>query len=258
MSARWQCHGHVVIDEAAALIERPAKLGHVVIDEAQDLSPMHLRALARRVAGSCTVLGDLAQATSPSAVENWSAVLTHLERPDGQIEELTHGYRVPAQVIDFAARLLPHIAPELQGPASLRHSPGALHITRTTTGEAIAATITACAAALVGEGSVGLIAADADIAQLGRALSGSGLGHTLLGSDGTDLRAQRLALTPVSLAKGLEFDTVIVAEPAHIADAEQRGLQRLYVALTRAVTTLHIVHATPLPEPLAHEPAMAS
>ncbi|EID52375.1 LOW QUALITY PROTEIN: DNA/RNA helicase, superfamily I [Saccharomonospora xinjiangensis XJ-54] len=254
----WSSLDLALLDEAAALIERPAKLGHVVIDEAQDLSPMHLRALARRVVGSCTVLGDLAQATSPSAVENWSAVLTHLERPDGQIEELTHGYRVPAQVIDFAARLLPHIAPELQGPASLRHSPGALRITRTTTGEAIAATITACATALGGEGSVGLIAADADIAQLGRALSASGLGHTLLGSDGTDLRAQRLTLTPVSLAKGLEFDTVIVAEPARIADAEHRGLQRLYVALTRAVSALHIVHATPLPEPLAHEPAMVS
>ncbi|TQM42809.1 DNA helicase IV [Pseudonocardia cypriaca] len=252
----WSSLDLALLDEAAALIQHPGRLGHVVVDEAQDLSPMQIRAIARRVARSCTVLGDLAQATSPSAVEDWNAVLTHLDRPDGEIEELTRGYRVPAQVIDFAARLLPHIAPQLRGPASFRRSADALHITRTAPQETVAAAVAACAAALAREGSAGLIAADDDVPELHRALSGSGLPHTVLGTD-TNTATARLTLTPVSLAKGLEFDTVVVVEPAHIARAEHRGLQRLYVALTRAVTTLHVIHAAPLPGPLAPEPGTA-
>ena len=55
---------------------------------------------------------------------------------------------------------------------------------------------------------------------------------------------------PVTLAKGLEFDQVIVVEPGRIAAAEARGLHRLYVALTRAVSRLTVLHAEPLPAPL--------
>ncbi|WP_233159172.1 ATP-binding domain-containing protein [Pseudonocardia sp. MH-G8] len=247
----WSSLDLALVDEAASLIERPAKLGHIVVDEAQDLSPMHLRAIARRTASSCTVLGDLAQATSPAAVHDWTAVLAHLDRPDGQVEELTQGYRVPAQIIDYVARLLPRIAPGLRGPASFRHTPDALHIIETAPEDMIAATLTTCATALAAEGSVGLIAADDDIPDLHRSLSDSGLPHLVLGADGTGLQAERLALTPVTLAKGLEFDTVIVVEPARIAAAEHRGLQRLYVALTRAVSNLHVIHAERLPASLA-------
>ncbi|MFC0105929.1 HelD family protein [Kibdelosporangium aridum] len=251
---RWSSLDLALRDEVAALVDRPGKLGHVVIDEAQDLSPMQIRAISRRMAGSCTVLGDLAQATSPSAVQGWTEVLTHLDRPGGHIEELTRGYRVPAQVIDFAARLLPRIAPELGSPASFRQSDDALRIVETTPEEKIAVTIATCASALAREGSVGLIAADDDIAELHRALSDNGFQHTVLGVDGTNL--DRLTLAPVTLSKGLEFDTVVVVEPASIIQAEQRGLQRLYVALTRAVSTLHVIHTGRLPEPLAQEPAM--
>lgn len=246
---RWSSLDLALIDE---LVERPGKLGHVMVDEAQDLSPMQFRAISRRMASSCTVLGDLAQATSPAAVRDWAEVLTHLDRPDGHIEELTRGYRVPAQVIDFAARLLPHIAPELSSPASFRQADDALRIVETTQESMVAATIDACVVALAGEGSVGLIAADADVPELHLALSDNGMKHAVLGVDDD----ARLTLAPVSLSKGLEFDTVIVIEPASIVGAEQRGLQRLYVALTRAVSSLHVIHASRLPEPLMREPAM--
>ncbi|PPK66347.1 ATP-binding domain-containing protein [Actinokineospora auranticolor] len=245
----WSSLDLALLDEVAGRLARPARLGHVVVDEAQDLSPMHLRAIARRLAGSCTVLGDLAQATSPAAVSDWAAVLTHLDRADGRIAELTRGYRVPAQIIDFAARLLPRIAPDLRGPASFRSRPGALNLEETTP-EKLAATISAtCATALVEEGSVALIAADADLPAIAEALADGGFRYVVLGDD-ADPEAERLALVPVTLAKGLEFDTVLVVEPSRIATAEQRGLQRLYVALTRAVTTLHVIHADPLPEAL--------
>ncbi len=91
-----------------------------------------------------------------------------------------------------------------------------------------------------------MIASDEQVPALHRTLAAAGVGHQVL--DGADAD-ERLTLVPVSLAKGLEFDDVIVVEPARIA-AQPRGLHRLYVALTRAVSRLTVLHAEPLPEPL--------
>ncbi|WP_424186950.1 HelD family protein [Actinokineospora sp. G85] len=256
MAMAWSTLDLALLDEVASLVESPPRLGHVVVDEAQDLSPMHYRAIARRVSGACTVLGDLAQATSPAAVRDWSEVLAHLDRPDGAIEVLDRGYRVPAEIIDFAARLLPGIAPGLAGPTSFRHSANALAITRTTPADMLATAVTSVAEALDRPGSVGLIAADADIPGLHDALTARGLGHTVLGAE--TLEPERLTLAPVTLTKGLEYDTVLVLEPTRIVEAEPRGLQRLYVALTRAVSVLQVIHAEPLPAALAREPAAAT
>jgi DNA helicase IV len=103
---------------------------------------------------------------------------------------------------------------------------------------------------LAGEGSIGLIAADDDLADLAAALAKDGLDVAVLGQDEDALESGRPVCVPASLAKGLEFDAVIVVEPAAIVAAEPRGLRRLYVALTRAVSVLHIVHADPLPAAL--------
>ncbi|WP_067974562.1 HelD family protein, partial [Nocardiopsis trehalosi] len=250
-SAKWSEADLALIDEAAALIERPASLGHLVVDEAQDLSPMQCRALGRRCAsGSATVLGDTAQATAPGAVADWAELLRHLGAADARLAVLDRGYRVPAQIIDYAARLLPAIAPGLGAPGAVRRSPGALRVTPCAEDGVPGAVAAACAAALAGEGSVGLIAADADIGALHRAVTDAGLEASVLGTDEDALTAARLVCVPATLAKGLEFDAVVAAEPAAIADAEARGLNRLYVVLTRAVSTLHVVHARPLPAPL--------
>ena len=96
----------ILIDEAADLLQRTPSRGHVILDEAQDLSPMMLRAVGRRAStGSVTVLGDLAQATTPWATRSWRESLAHLGHPDAAVEELVAGFRVPGAVIDFAARL---------------------------------------------------------------------------------------------------------------------------------------------------------
>ena len=85
---------------------------------------MECRAVGRRLAaGSLTVLGDLAQATSPWAAADWQQTLTGLGRPDTAVRPLTRGYRVPSEVLDYANRLLPVIAPGL--PAGHRDPVGA-------------------------------------------------------------------------------------------------------------------------------------
>ncbi|HYZ54055.1 MAG TPA: ATP-binding domain-containing protein [Streptosporangiaceae bacterium] len=247
-SARWSAADAVLIDEARDLIERTPSLSHVVVDEAQDLSPMECRAIGRRCAtGAATVLGDLAQGTTPWATSSWADLLGHLGKPGAELRVLRTGYRVPRQILDYASRLLHRIAPELSPAASLREDPGALQIIAVAP-ERLAATLAAvCADACGMPGSVAVIAADQQVPELSRLLTARGVRHALL--DGTDA-AGRLTMVPVTLAKGLEFDHVIVIEPAAIARSEARGLQRLYVALTRAVSRLTVLHAEPLPGPL--------
>jgi DNA helicase IV len=224
---------------------------HVILDEAQDLSPMQYRAVGRRCAlSSATVLGDIAQGTTPWATEGWDTALDHLGKPDGRVQELTAGYRVPRQIIEFASRLLPHVAPGLAAATSVRQATGALEL-RTGRGSARefgTQLVATCRAALDQPGSVGVICADSRAGAVAKGLRSGGLEPEIAGADGL---TARLSVVPATLAKGLEFDHVIVVEPAEIVASESRGLRRLYVVLTRAVTTLTVLHTQPLPAELA-------
>ena len=271
-AARWSLADVILIDEVADLLQRTPSRGHVIIDEAQDLSPMMLRAVGRRAStGSVTVLGDLAQATTPWATRSWLESLTHLGHPDAAIEELVAGFRVPGAVIDFAARLLPHIAPTLRPPHSVRRHRGELDVRSTARfGEELVEAITQT---MRNEGTVGVILADAAVPRVRKLLEREQLAYDLLGEDPEifDARAslpsaaapsaaadvaqlRKPILVPASLAKGLEFDHVVLVEPAEIVVGEPdqvTGLRRLYVCLTRAVTSLVVVHAAELPAALA-------
>ncbi|GGU19795.1 HelD family protein [Streptomyces daghestanicus] len=246
-TARWSAADAVLVDEAADLIERTPSLGHVVLDEAQDLSPMQYRAVGRRcTTGSVTVLGDLAQGTTPWATRGWPEALAHLGKEGAVIEELTAGFRVPTDVIAYASRLLPHIAPGLTPVRSIRENPGFFEI------RAAGDPVTACAELLRREGSVGLICADARLPGLARELTEAGIGHLAPGAETT--REVRLTLVPASLAKGLEYDYVVLDEPGAVVAGEpdeRTGLRRLYVCLTRAVSGLIVTHGEPLPEQLS-------
>ncbi|MFI9218428.1 HelD family protein [Streptomyces werraensis] len=252
-SAKWSAADTVLIDEAADLIQRTPSLGHVVLDEAQDLSPMQYRAVGRRcTTGSATVLGDLAQGTTPWATRSWEEALAHLGKPDAVVEELTAGFRVPTDVITYASRLLPYIAPGLTPVASIRENPGFFEVRGASGPDDV---IAACRELLTREGSVGLIAADPRIPALTEALASAGLPHVSPGEETTE--STRLTLVPASLAKGLEYDYVLLDEPQAVVDAEpdeRTGLRRLYVTLTRAVSGLVITHGAPLPAQLT-EPA---
>ncbi|MEV6481431.1 UvrD-helicase domain-containing protein [Streptomyces sp. NPDC051576] len=249
-AAKWSAADAVLIDEATDLVQRTHSLGHVVLDEAQDLSPMQYRAVGRRcTTGSATVLGDLAQGTTPWATRSWDEALAHLGKSDGVIEELTAGFRVPTDVITYASRLLPDIAPGLTPVASVRENPGFFDLRPVTdTAEVVAA----CEELLRNEGSTGLIATDARIPALAEALTAAGIGYLAPGEETT--ADTRLTLVPASLAKGLEYDYVVLDEPRAVVDGEpdeRTGLRRLYVSLTRAVSGLIVTHAAPLPTQLA-------
>ncbi|WP_433066105.1 HelD family protein [Dactylosporangium sp. CS-033363] len=244
-SARWSTADAVLIDEAAGLIDRVASFGHVVVDEAQDLSPMQARVIARRSEhGSITLLGDLAQGTAPWAARDWRVLLGHLGKPEARVVPLTTGFRVPAAVVALANRLLPALGVDVPEARSLR-TDGALTVS--TTAAVALAVVAAARSALEFPGSVGVIAADTAVDGLVAALREGGVDL----ADPADPDAgARVTVLPASLAKGLEYDHVIVVEPADIVAAESRGLNRLFVVLTRAVSRLDVLHSHPLPDAL--------
>ncbi|MCK2216314.1 AAA family ATPase [Actinomadura sp. ATCC 31491] len=238
-SARWTAADLVLLDELAGLVERPRGYGHVIVDEAQDLSPMECRAVARRSEhGSLTVLGDLAQGTTPWAAASWPERMALLGKPEGRVVALTTGFRVPAAVVELANGLLDALGAEVPPTRSYR-SDGRLRVTRVEDlGKGVVAAVREASGF---EGSIGVIAADHGTAALESALR----------DEGFEVGGPRLSVVPASLVKGLEYDHVVVAEPAAVVEAERRGLNRLYVALTRAVSRLDVVHARPLPPQLA-------
>nr|WP_234308073.1 AAA family ATPase [Streptomyces sp. NBRC 110035] len=245
-SATWSVEDMLLLDEVAGLIERPEGYGHVVVDEAQDLSPMQCRAIARRSAfGSITVLGDLAQATAPWSARTWQEQLTHLGKAQATVVPLTTGFRVPAAVMELANRLVGALGVDVPPARSLRHD-GELAVSAVD--DLASATVSAVRAALDREGSVAVIAADDAVVATSAALRRAGIETATAEEVGT---AARVTVLPATVVKGLEYDHVVVVEPAAIVESEPRGLHRLYVVVTRAVSRLDVLHTRPLPEPLA-------
>jgi DNA helicase IV len=244
-AAPWTAADLVLLDELTGAIDGVATFDHVIVDEAQDLSAMQCRAVGRRCPlGSVTVLGDLAQATTAWAPGSWPETLRHLGHSDAEIRPLTAGYRVPQVILDLANRLLPHIAPDVPPATSIRSGQHALAYSP------LSDLTEAVHAAAEQEGSVGVIAPDAMAGPIIARLHEQGLVADLLDAEGD----HRITVVPATEAKGLEFDSVVLVEPAAIVAAESRrpdGLRRLYVTMTRAVSHMVVVHTEPLPPELA-------
>ncbi|HZT15252.1 MAG TPA: ATP-binding domain-containing protein [Gaiellaceae bacterium] len=230
----WSTADVPLLDEARALLaEPPRTFGHVIVDEAQDLTPMQLRMVARRARGGLTVLGDVAQATGAVPYRSWREVLPRLPGgDDADVEELRHAYRVPREIMELALPLLDTIAPGTEPPISYRTGADPPRVRRVATDELLAEAYREAAVLARLDGLLAVIVPD-----------------ELLGDAAADDLWDGVPLLEPRRAKGLEFDHVVVVEPALIASHEQ-GLRELYVALTRPTKTLVVVHARPLPTEL--------
>jgi DNA helicase IV len=228
----WSDGDVALVDEARSLLDAPPHVfGHVIVDEAQDLTPMQLRMIARRAGeGSLTLLGDVAQGTGAVLYRRWDEVLPHLPGgDDASVEELRHAYRVPREIMELALPLLDEIAPDVAPPISYRTGAAPPTIRRVGEDHLLAEAYREAARLAAGDGLLAVIAPDELVAD----------------SPAEDLWDGVPVLTPRQ-AKGLEFDHVVVVEPALIA-AHDQGLRELYVALTRPTKTLVVVHARSLP-----------
>ncbi|HVM06303.1 MAG TPA: hypothetical protein VM242_14140 [Acidimicrobiales bacterium] len=261
----WTAADLPLLDEARVLLgpRRPGArrggeircYGHIVVDEAQDLTPLQLRMLARRsLGGSMTVAGDIAQATGPRATTSWDDVTAWLpdQRPV-RLVELSVNYRTPGEVMALAARVLAATAPGLRPPLSARTTgtPPALVAVEAGSVARRAAELARAESLQAGVGTVAIIVPPSFLDPVEAALGAAGVAFASAERDGLDYP---VTLIPVGMVKGLEFDSVVVVEPAALVAEAAQGLRALYVGLTRPTQRLTIVHARPLPDVLTGSP----
>lgn len=213
--------------------DRTWTYGHVIVDEAQELSDMAWRMLMRRIPNRwMTLVGDTAQTGDPAGTTSWSDILEPYVANRWKLTELTVNYRTPAEIMRVAHRVLQEIDPNQSEPRSIRESgftPWALHVG---SDDSLTAAVSDCVRREEGPGTVAVICGHRRAATL------------------ADLESDSVSVHTVRDAKGLEFDTVLIVEPQEILDESPRGINDIYVALTRATQRLGIVHHRPLPDAL--------
>ncbi len=256
---RWTRADQLLIDEANSMLNgSPFTYGHVIVDEAQDHSAVALRVIGRRSpAGSMTLVGDVAQSTTPAGQERWSAVFDHLtvrERPAGTVADLTIGYRVPEPILVVANRLLPFTGVDATESRSVRRTgepPTWLRVDATH----LAGAVADLAAATKQRRRVSAVVAPASLHD---AIAVELATHGLVAVDHVhELDPSEIPLFGPEAVKGLEFDGVIVVNPHEILSegsqrpVTERGARLLYVAMTRAVQELHFVTDDDAPPLLA-------
>lgn len=208
---------------------------------------MQLRMLARRCpSGSFTVVGDLAQSTSAWARDSWDDVGRALgARSSVRIEELELGYRVPSQVFDLAAKLLPVAAPAVTPPRVVRNGPAAPDFVLSWSDALVEHALEAVSGHLSRGRFTALVVSGGLLETVEQALRRHDVEFSSLSSG---RMGRTLTVGTAEQVKGLEFDAVVVADPAGIVDESPRGHRLLYVALTRTTSYLTLVHTgQPLP-----------
>jgi DNA helicase IV len=217
--------------------------GHVIVDEAQELSAMAWRMVMRRIpTRSLTVVGDLAQRGSAAGARSWAQMLDPYVEGRWREERLTVNYRTPAEIMAVAADVLASVAPDEQPPESVREE-GVLP--RAVPGLHRVASVVDAELAEMGDGGrLAVIAPAARTADLARTLPGA------IPGDQAEALDAPVALLTVGQAKGLEFDRVVLVDPAGILAQSPAGGHDLYVAITRATHRLTVVHDGPLPAAL--------
>lgn len=205
-----------------AAADRDWTYGHVVVDEAQELSEMDWRILMRRCPRrSFTVVGDLAQRRSAAGARSWDRMLEPYVPGRWIYRTLSVNYRTPAEIMTVAGALLAEFAPGVQPPESVRAC-GVQPWSKQLTADEIPSAVE-------------------EFTRDEATREGT---FVVIGPPGVPG-----AVAP-SETKGLEFDAVLVVEPAHILADGDRGAAELYVALTRATQRLGVLHTEPLPDAL--------
>jgi DNA helicase IV len=248
LAGRWRVRG-----PQAGLAERAGQdrswvFGHVIVDEAQELSPMAWRMVMRRgPSRSMTVVGDVAQTGAPWGPGSWAEALDPHAAGRWRVEQLTINYRTPAEIMAVAADVLASMGGGLEPPRSAREGGTAPWHLALDPGEPAAGlpAVVAAEAAAVGDGKLAVLVPAGRAEELAR-LIGTTLPAATASQGPTLLDAPLVVLT-VTEAKGLEFDAVVVVDPAALLASGPHGANDLYVALTRTTNRLGVVHPGELP-----------
>lgn len=261
LASRFAATGPSLTTAERAAGDRAWTYGHVVVDEAQELSPMAWRALVRRVpTRSMTIVGDVAQTSSAAGARSWDRMLTPLLRDGWRLAELTVSYRTPSTVADTAQRVARAARLPVSDLRAARDVEGSLAVVRTSPGGDGLPEVGAAVAEALGlvkelvgpdAGRVAVVAPSGAVARLAAAVA-EALPSAVGAEEAARLSAQRpedaqLTVLAPRETKGLEFDAVVLVEPAAIAEGAG-GTSDLYVAMTRPTQRLVVLHVRDLPE----------
>ena len=249
LAERYAGEERVLSVAERARLDRTWEFGHVIVDEAQELSPMAWRVLFRRCPSkSMTVVGDLAQTGASWGPGSWAELFDRHAANRWRKAELTVNYRTPAEIMEVATAVLASAAPGVAPPRSMREEGVGPWAVPATADDLVSVVAEAVRRELaeIGDGRLAVIAPGTEAERLAKEL-GAALPEATVGDHTAPLEAL-VAVLDVAETKGLEFDGVIVVEPAAIVAQSERGMSDLYVALTRATRRLGVVHAKPLPK----------
>ncbi|MDQ4046287.1 MAG: AAA family ATPase, partial [Actinomycetota bacterium] len=230
-----------------ATSDRTWAFGHIVVDEAQELSPMQWRLLVRRCPlKSFTIVGDIAQTSSVAGAKSWQGALASMFGKRWQMEELTVNYRTPSQIAEAAARMANAAGLVVSAPKAVREGSWEPIIDRVAAGEIVSRLLEVLPEELNAiDGGLLAVIADGDLLPEAtsalRAVYGRRIG-TGAGSYEQDV----VVISPRE-AKGLEFDAVVVLEPAAMLNHEHGRVGDLYVAMTRPTQRLRLIAAAEVP-----------
>lgn len=237
VASRFTDYGPSLTLAERAMADRTWTYGHVVVDEAQELSAMAWRALLRRnPMRSMTIVGDVSQVSTAAGTRDWDQMAEANISGGIRMETLTVNYRTPETVMNAAQAVA--LAADAEHPpsniVSARDLPDALRVAKVTS-------ITGAARETIAEesaagGNVGVI-----VPTSMRTHYAEKLGLPLSG----DLTEPVVLLTPNDV-KGLEFDRVVLLDPARI-QRESNGPGDLYVSMTRCTRRMVILTEGDLP-----------
>jgi DNA helicase IV len=252
LADRFSASGPRVSAAERAAGDRAWTYGHIVVDEAQELSPMAWRALHRRVpTRSMTIVGDVAQTSALGGVRDWAASLDPLLGGSWRVSELTISYRTPAAVADAALRFAASAGLPATPMTAARDVPNALQFDKVSQADLpseVAKQTVALAREYLDEAGAGQVAVIATPEQLGELRPTVEAALEAEQAAGLRFEPEQIAILTPRMAKGLEFDGVVLVEPAQIA---AESASDLYVAMTRPTQRLVVVHADNLPDGLA-------
>ena len=157
------------------------------------------------------IVGDVAQTSSSAGTRSWASMFSQVLRPGWRLEELTVNYRTPAEVMEAAEPVIRAVHPDANIPVSIRRSGLPVRHGRVAELDAILAEW------LAADDGIACVIGDAAVAPSDRVR----------------------VLTPQT-AKGLEFDLVVLVDPAAFGSGVSGAVDR-YVAMTRATRQLVVL-----------------
>ena len=211
---------------------------------------MAWRMLMRRCpAKSMTIVGDMAQASELGGGSSWQDVLEPNLGDRWRLERLTINYRTPAEIAEVAADVLAAIGAEHHPPRPVRETgfrPWQAQAAEGGLG-ALLGELAREESAAIGAGRLAVIVPADRVDELTRAV-GVAVPDVVLEDPALD---RPVVVLSVKQVRGLEFDSVLVADPARIVASSTSGLNDLYVAITRATQRLGVLHEGDLPPVLS-------